>query len=155
MLHGKAASTHSRIFLWNRWAWNRVCPSWLLWQNFWRGKCKASLFIPCTVSVSFSSAPLCCLPRGFFLIFIFISLFIILLFKSSVSHGCYDNSFYRLLDAFLKPCYLWFVLSGILLLVHVFLSYPPECFYSTQKSFGLVFLSLMWFYFLPSSSMPD
>lgn len=82
-------------------------------------------------------------PGVFFLIFIFISLFIILLFKSSVSHKCYDNSFYRLLDAFLKPCYLWFVLSGILLLVHVFLSYPPECFYSTQKSFGLVFLSLM------------
>lgn len=71
----------------------------------------------------------------FSLIFIFISWFLTLLFKSSVNHWCFDNSFHRLLDAFLKLYYLWFVFSGIILLAHVFLSYPPECFYSTQKIF--------------------
>lgn len=80
MLHETAAATHSSNFFWNRWAWNIVSPSWFPWQNFWKGDCKTSLFIPCASSVSFSSAPLCCLHRVFFW-YLFLFLFLLFTFQ--------------------------------------------------------------------------
>lgn len=136
--------------------------------KFLKGRCKTFLFLTCTSSFSFFSAPSCCLIiYGFLFVWLVASpplpprfliyLFIVLLFKRCGSYRSFHNFFYRL-GTFLQPCYL-----------------PLLCFtwhYLARSCFSLpirqnVFVQLKYFFqssvpfpvfdvfLFPSSSMHD